>query len=34
MTNPFETLRLDPAATEEEIVRQAERLRQRAEPHA
>jgi len=28
--NPFEVLRLDPAATEEEIVRQAERLCQRA----
>ena len=30
MTNPFEVLRLDPEATEEEVVRQAERLRQRA----
>ncbi len=30
MTNPFEILRLDPSATEEEIVRQAGRLRQRA----
>ena len=29
MTNPFEVLRLDPAASEENIVRQAERLRQR-----
>ncbi|HZV03802.1 MAG TPA: hypothetical protein VE999_01815 [Gemmataceae bacterium] len=29
-TNPFEILRLDPSATEEEIVRQAGRLRQRA----
>src|SRR5262245_10558068 len=28
--NPFEALRLDPAATEEEIVRTAARLRQRA----
>ena len=28
-TNPFEILRLDPSATEEEIVRQAGRLRQR-----
>ncbi len=28
--NPFEVLRLDPSATEEEIVRQAGRLRQRA----
>jgi hypothetical protein len=28
--NPFEVLRLDPAASEEEIVRQAGRLRQRA----
>jgi hypothetical protein len=28
--NPFAVLRLDPAATEEEIVRQAGRLRQRA----
>lgn len=28
--NPFEILRLDPSATEEEIVRQAGRLRQRA----
>jgi hypothetical protein len=27
--NPFEVLRLDPAASEEEIVRQAGRLRQR-----
>src|ERR1700730_8310167 len=30
MTNPFEVLRLDPAASEEDVVRQAERLRQRA----
>jgi hypothetical protein len=29
-TNPFEVLRLDPASTEEEVVRQAGRLRQRA----
>ena len=29
MTNPFEVLCLDPAATEEGVVRQAERLRQR-----
>jgi hypothetical protein len=29
-TNPFEVLRLDPASGEEEIVRQAGRLRQRA----
>jgi hypothetical protein len=29
-TNPFEVLRLDPGASEEEIVRQAGRLRQRA----
>ena len=29
-TNPFELLHLDPSATEEEIVRQAGRLRQRA----
>ena len=28
--NPFEILRLDPSASEEEIVRQAGRLRQRA----
>jgi hypothetical protein len=28
--NPFEVLRLDPSATEEEIVKQAARLRQRA----
>jgi hypothetical protein len=28
--NPFEVLRLDPASSEEEIVRQAGRLRQRA----
>ena len=28
--NPFEALRLDPASTEEEIVRHAARLRQRA----
>ena|ERR1700722_10268379 len=28
--NPFEVLRIDPSATEEEIVRQAGRLRQRA----
>jgi hypothetical protein len=30
MTNPFEILRLDPSATDDDIVRQAERLRQRA----
>jgi hypothetical protein len=29
--NPYEVLRLDPSATEEEIVRQAGRLRQRAD---
>ena len=29
MTNPFEVLRLDPAATEEDVMHQAERLRQR-----
>ncbi len=34
MTNPFEVLRLDPEATEEEVVRQAERLRQRATDEA
>jgi hypothetical protein len=34
MTNPFEVLRLDPTATEEEIVRQAARLRQRAPDEA
>src|SRR3954462_6317512 len=28
--NPFEVLRLDPSASEEEVVRQAGRLRQRA----
>ena len=32
--NPFEVLRLDPSATEEEIVRQAGRLRQRAADEA
>jgi hypothetical protein len=32
--NPFEVLRLDPTATEEEIVRQAGRLRQRAADEA
>jgi hypothetical protein len=32
--NPFEVLRLDPAATEEEIVRQAGRLRQRVADEA
>ncbi len=32
--NPFEALRLDPSATEEEIVRQAGRLRQRATDEA
>ena len=32
--NPFEVLRLDPSATEEEIVRQAGRLRQRATDEA
>jgi hypothetical protein len=32
--NPFEVLRLDPLATEEEIVRQAGRLRQRATDEA
>jgi hypothetical protein len=32
--NPFEILRLDPSATEEEIVRQAGRLRQRATDEA
>jgi hypothetical protein len=30
MANPFEVLLLDPTATEEDVVRQAERLRQRA----
>jgi len=30
--NPYEMLRLDPSATEEEIVRQAGRLRQRSTP--
>jgi hypothetical protein len=34
MVNPFEILRLDPSATEEEIVRQAGRLRQRATDEA
>jgi hypothetical protein len=29
-SNPFEVLRLDPSASEEEVVRQAGRLRQRA----
>jgi hypothetical protein len=33
-TNPFETLRLDPASPEDEIVRQAGRLRQRATDEA
>jgi hypothetical protein len=32
--NPYEVLRLDPSATEEEIVRQAGRLRQRATDEA
>jgi hypothetical protein len=32
--NPFEVLRLDPSASEEEIVRQAGRLRQRAADEA
>jgi hypothetical protein len=32
--NPFEVLRLDPTASEEEIVRQAGRLRQRATDEA
>jgi hypothetical protein len=32
--NPFEVLKLDPSATEEEIVRHAERLRQRAADEA
>jgi hypothetical protein len=32
--NPFEVLRLDPAATDEEAVRQAGRLRQRAADEA
>jgi hypothetical protein len=32
--NPFEILRLDPSATDEEIVRQAGRLRQRATDEA
>ncbi|HWG46915.1 MAG TPA: hypothetical protein VN688_29400 [Gemmataceae bacterium] len=32
--NPFEILRLDPSATEEEIVRQAGRLRQRVTDEA
>jgi hypothetical protein len=32
--NPFEVLRLDPSATEEEIVRHAGRLRQRAADEA
>jgi hypothetical protein len=32
--NPFEVLRLDPSAAEEEIVRQAGRLRQRATDEA
>ena len=30
--NPYEVLRLDPSATEEEIVRQAGKLRQRSTP--
>jgi len=34
MSNPFEALRLDPAATPEEAVRQAGRLRQRAADEA
>src|SRR5262249_37567333 len=33
-TNPFEALRLDPTATEEQIVAQADRLRQRAADEA
>jgi hypothetical protein len=33
-TNPFEALRLAPSATEEEIVAQAERLRQRSADEA
>jgi hypothetical protein len=33
-TNPFEVLRLDPTASEEEVVRQAGRLRQRATDEA
>jgi hypothetical protein len=33
-TNPFEVLRLDPTAPEEEVVRQAGRLRQRAADEA
>ena len=32
--NPFEALRLDPSASEEEVVRQAARLRQRAADEA
>ena len=32
--NPFEVLRLDPTATDEEVVRQAGRLRQRAADEA
>src|SRR5262249_7931800 len=32
--NPFEVLRLDPAASEEEVVRQGARLRQRAADEA
>ncbi len=32
--NPFEALRLDPSATEEEVVKQAARLRQRAADEA
>jgi hypothetical protein len=32
--NPFEVLRLDPSASEEEVVRQAARLRQRAADEA
>src|SRR5262249_17086129 len=32
--NPFEALRLDPSATEEEVVRQAGRLRQRSADEA
>ena len=34
MTNPFEVLRLDPTASEEDVVRQAERLRQRTTDEA
>src|SRR5437868_2432650 len=32
--NPFEALRLDPSASEEEVVKQAARLRQRAADEA